>query len=343
MTGGLRNLGTLGGSRSAAFAANNRGQVVGAALPAGDTEFRAFVWHAKEGMVDLNRRLCHPPAGLTLHSAIAISDNGAIVAASNAGLVLLRPAHAHASAPAAGASVGPIVANELVALGTPLNASVSVASEAPAASHKVSWSWGDGNTGPSLHTGAGKANFDFSRTGSHTYGAPGIYTVTANVADAAGKTVTVSRQVVVYDPSSASAAGTGAFLAPHWKGKAGMPYGGKARLSFLAPSSSSARVANARAGLQFDLGGLHFRSTDLRPVATSAAGRLFEGSGTINGTGRHKVRLEAVAPNGAPARLKLRIWHADPATGREAVDYESLGPAGSAAGVALTEGRIAMH
>lgn len=339
---GLVNLGTLGGSRSGAWAANNRGQVVGASTSPGDAEFRAFVWNAREGMVDLNTRLCHRPAGLTLHGAVAISDSGAIVASSNAGLVLLKPVHGRAAV--AGTSVGPIVANELVALGTPLNASVSLASDDPAASHKVSWTWGDGNTARALNTRAGKVGA--SSTASHTYGAPGIYTVTADVADGAGQTASVSRQVVVYDPASTVAAGTGSFVAPPRAGKAGMPYAGQARLSFFAPSTTAARTASARAGLQLNVGGLHFRSTDLRLVATSAAGRLFEGSGTINGRGSHQVSLQALAP--APggkgsARIKLKIWHADPATGKQVVDYDSQDMEKSGAGVALTEGRIALH
>ena len=42
-------------------------------------------------MVDLNQRLRHAPAGLVVDFAVAISESGAIVATSNAGLVLLRP------------------------------------------------------------------------------------------------------------------------------------------------------------------------------------------------------------------------------------------------------------
>lgn len=341
--GGLVDLGTLGGSRSAASAANNRGQVVGGALTAGDAEYRAFVWSAREGMVDLNSRLCHPPAGLTLHNAVAISDNGAIVAHSNAGLVLLKPAHGHARSAAAGTSVGPIVSADLVALGTPLKAEVGVASEDPAARHTVSWSWGDGNTARSPGTRAGT---DAGRSsGSHAYGAPGIYTVTANVVDSAGARFAVSRQVVVYDPSQAMAAGSGSFLVPHWNGKSGTPHAGKARLNFVAPSAQGVQSTDARGGLYFSVAGLNFHSTDLRPVASSAAGRLFEGSGTLNGTGRHHVRLVATAPatgSGTPATVKLRIWHADPATGKEVVDFDSQALKGDAAGAALVEGGIAL-
>lgn len=87
---GLVDLGTLGGIFSRALGVNNRGQVVGGSITAAG-ERRGFVWTAREGMVDLNQRLRHAPAGLVVDFAIAISESGAIVATSNAGLVLLRP------------------------------------------------------------------------------------------------------------------------------------------------------------------------------------------------------------------------------------------------------------
>ena len=42
-------------------------------------------------MVDLNTRLAGAPEGLLLGEGVAISDNGAIVARGNTGLVLLVP------------------------------------------------------------------------------------------------------------------------------------------------------------------------------------------------------------------------------------------------------------
>jgi hypothetical protein len=50
-------------------------------------------WTAEEGIVDLNTRLHAPPAGMRVLNALAISDNGSIVALSNTGLVLLKVRH----------------------------------------------------------------------------------------------------------------------------------------------------------------------------------------------------------------------------------------------------------
>ena len=88
--GGMVDLGTLGGVHSRALDVNNKGQVVGAARNAAG-QFRGFVWSAGRGMVDLNTRLRNAPPGLVVGAASAISGNGAIVAESSAGLVLLKP------------------------------------------------------------------------------------------------------------------------------------------------------------------------------------------------------------------------------------------------------------
>lgn len=85
---GLAFLGTFGGG-SVAVRVNNSGQVIGSAQSADGP--RAFVWSRREGLVDLNTRVVDPPVEMVLTYARAISDSGAIVASSTAGLVLLLP------------------------------------------------------------------------------------------------------------------------------------------------------------------------------------------------------------------------------------------------------------
>lgn len=88
------DLGTLGEPDSSAVDVNASGQVVGVAfaanLPATSGQPRAFSWTASGGMIDLNAHIPTAPQGVELLSASAVSDNGAIVATSNTGLVLLR-------------------------------------------------------------------------------------------------------------------------------------------------------------------------------------------------------------------------------------------------------------
>lgn len=338
--GGMVDLGTLGGISSSAVAANNKGQVVGAALTS-NNEYRAFVWTAKHGMIDLNQRLHHAPARLKLYVARAISDNGSIVASSNAGLVLLTPDCGHKGAHA----VGPIAAADLVRLGAPFDASVSFAADDPAAKHNVIWSWGDGSGDRAgnarARNGAGSAS------GSHTYTTPGIYTVTANVVDLAGKSAAVSRKIVAYDPTSGFVGGSGSFMSPQGINKKAPIQAGMATFSFLSPSMTSARATSAKAQLHFNVGGMSFRSKDLRPVAMQGAHGQFAGSGTINGAGDYKFTMDtmagAAAGEGEPGRFGLKIWHIDPATGAEVVDYDHQGAGNSAAGGPIVEGRIAVQ
>lgn len=88
--GGMVDLGTLGGALASAFDVNNRGQVVGRSLDAAGRNV-GFIWSAQHGMVDLNTRLRNAPPGLVVGTAVAISDNGAILAESSAGMVMLKP------------------------------------------------------------------------------------------------------------------------------------------------------------------------------------------------------------------------------------------------------------
>jgi probable HAF family extracellular repeat protein len=98
---GMRDIGTLGGRGSRALDINARGHIVGASLDTAGA-WRAFFWSARDGMVDLNRYLHRAPRGLVLDTAVAINDNGTIVALSNAGIVLLLPVHGHTGGHAVG-------------------------------------------------------------------------------------------------------------------------------------------------------------------------------------------------------------------------------------------------
>lgn len=67
---------------------NKYGQVVGS------LGTRAFVWTRSQGFIDLNTVVTGRPRGLVLEDAIAVSENGAILATAsgNRGLYLLKPA-----------------------------------------------------------------------------------------------------------------------------------------------------------------------------------------------------------------------------------------------------------
>lgn len=351
--GGVVELGSLGSPESMPSGANNNGQVVGMAGDATGLQ-RAFVWSARLGMVDLNKRLRHAPPGLELYEALAIADNGAIVARANSGLVLLKPATGASCA--CPHTVGPIMARAVTLPGAPFDASVGIAGDRPAARYKVTWSWGDGAT---TATGSGAAH----SSARHTYGAPGVYTVSATVVDDSGASVTVSRKIAVQAAQGAS--GAGAFMAQPAAAKGAPQHSGHARFAFSALSADASHAARANrsgpggAALHFRVGDLDFRSADIAPVATAPGRVRFAGSGAINGKGTHHFDLVTLAATGdAPARFGIKIWHTDAATGAQVIDYDNqqaaagrmdaataearLATASGAIGSALTEGSIAL-
>ncbi|GAB3453428.1 hypothetical protein GCM10027321_03550 [Massilia terrae] len=339
---GMVELGTLGGHRSAAFAANNKGQVVGASVTPED-RYHAFLWSSAEGMTDLNQRLYRAPPGLELYSAGAISDDGSIAAASNAGLLLLKPVTGSGKGVGDGLVAGPITAPDSSAIGATLDASITFLADSHARNYTVTWSWGDGTRDRpipvTINNGTGTA------TGRHIYSTADFLTISATIADAKGNTVTVTRFLYTYDPScNFCISGTGSVMAPAQANPGWAGSGGIANFRFAAPSATSASVANARGGaggrLYFSLGGRNFRSDDVRVQSTQGQAATLAGTGTIDGTSKYSFTLSAVAGgNGTAGSFGMKIWHIDPRTGAEVVDFDSQN-ANRRAGAELVAGRI---
>jgi len=91
--GDRSSLGTLGGSFSIARGINNRGEVVGGSLTAGDASFHGFLYRDQQ-LHDLNAML-EPGTGWELIQAFAINNRGEILGlGAREGedrIVLLRP------------------------------------------------------------------------------------------------------------------------------------------------------------------------------------------------------------------------------------------------------------
>lgn len=329
--GGMRNLGTLGGRSSRAIQLNNKGQVVGFAYDKKQA-FRAFVWSAQTGMVDLNTRLRQAPPGLVLDDALAINDSGAIVASSNAGLVLLKPVTSSMGVSSEPPVLGPITGPEQVRTGAPLHAAIGWVDQDRVGVHSVSWSWGDGSSG------AGRLREDGAKgsaTASHSYAAPGIYPVTLTLLDRSGRSTTVTRSVVVAPPGG-TLAGAGALMSPLGASGSAPLHSGKAHFSLVAPGAASPGQ------LRFDLPGLSLRSDALRLVGRQGGEQVFEGSGTAGnaGTVRFRLATSAAAAGGEPGRVGLRIWKTDPVSKAEVVVYDNRRSQSAAASSRLMEGAI---
>jgi probable HAF family extracellular repeat protein len=333
---GMHDLGTLGGQSSTALAANDKGQVVGGSITPDDV-YHAFIWSRNDGLVDLNRRLVHAPAGLVLESALGIAANGSIVASSNAGLVLLKPVRACGCAHAA----GPIAAPDMVPLGATVDASIGFTTEDSAARYSVTWSWGDGTADRARDAGVAKGSG--SAAARHIYSAPGIYTVTANVTDRLGNDARVAHRVVVYAPSGAVVAGTGTVLLPTTLTPRAPVPGGKARFSFVIPPAGRTSAAAAQGRFLFALPGFAFASNDVR-VSTPRDGQAqLTGTGMVNGAAGYRFVATTAAGATASGRFGVKIWHTDPKTAADVVDYDGQAATGGNSGRTLANGKIIVN
>lgn len=201
-TGHMRDLGTFGRTESRAWQINDYGLAVGQAMLPNQT-FRAFAWTAGGGMVDLNRRLRRISQGLVLNLALGVSDDGTIVADSNAGLVVLKPA---ASGPAAPV-VGPVVNAASARSGTSFTAIRYFFDTDTADSHQATWAWGDGSK-PQRAT-VSERNGAGTVSATHTYREPGAYLVVTTVTDGTGRPASAATLLTVCVPSSSRSCGPG--------------------------------------------------------------------------------------------------------------------------------------
>lgn len=305
------------------YAINNHGQVVG--YSGGGVINRAFTWTRATGIVDLNSRLSNPPANLILSAALAISDNGSIVAVDeiHGSLVLLKPVVS--DPPAAPAALGPITANDPVATGRPVNASVSFTDVNTTDTHTAAWDWGDGT--PVAAGSVTEANGSGSASGSHTYAAAGLYTARVTVTDSTGKSTVVSTNIVVYDPAAGYVTGKGTINSPIGAYRAVPTLGGPASFSFTSKYNRGATTPSGKTAFDFKAAQLTFRAELYDWLVVSGARAQYKGVGLLNGQPGYKFLLTAV--DGAslgrttPDRFRIKIWHVDAALQADVVDYDN--------------------
>jgi probable HAF family extracellular repeat protein len=321
--GGIVDLGTLGGTASRALGINRDGAVVGASnTPAGDLEFRAFLWTRAQGMIDLSTRLRNAPPGLVVTGGVAISDSGAIVAESNAGLVLLVPGAGGTDAPV----VGPIAAAGPVVAGTRATFSADFTDRNRTDTHTAAWFWGDDCTrtpGTVIESdGAGTAS------GDHLFCNAGVYPVALTVTDNTGLSATVSRDVVVLAASGAAVGGGGWFMSPQGAYRKQRLHAGRASFSFVSAVTSQGAGPMT---LKFHVADMVFRSTGYESLSVAGSRVQYQGSGTINGKGDYKFLLTAVDGSTSKAvrnsRLRLKVWHVDARSKADIIDYDNQGAA----------------
>lgn len=321
-SGGRVDLGTLGRDVNVAMrqSINRAGQVVGDSVTA-DGTVHAFLWQTAGGMVDLNTRLIDAPAGLQLIQAFGIADNGAIIAGSTNGAVLLS---ADATAPV----LGPIEASDPVAAGATLNVSAAFTDPDLADTHVALWSWGDGSA-PSAGT-LGESNGRGTASASHVYAAAGVYTVTLTLTDRSGRSTRASRDVTVYDAGRGHVVGAGTFVSPRGAFKAEPTLGGRAAFALVSRYVPGEVDPPGRTVFVLRGAALAFRGQPQGPVTLQGTRATWAGTGRLNGIDGHRfavTALDASTPGTfGHGRLHLRIWHTD-RQGATVVDYDNVSDA----------------
>lgn len=303
-------LGRLNINRSTADDLNNRGQVVGS------IDGRAFIWNRNNGIVDLNERVRAVPQGLVLRRALAINDDGAIVALSNSGLVLLtRKAQANLRPLA-----GPVIMTGSARAGATLSFSVSFTDVDVGDTHTASWDWGEGAVQPAL---VNERNGSGNVSGQHVYQAEGEYRVRLTLTDSSGRSTTVRLDLIVVDQDPCVASGQGWFMSPPGAVRLAPASQGVAAYAFAAPTHHG----HGKPALSFTGPGLRFRADTFKAETMRGERVRYSGTGSVNGHGGYRFLLSALknaVPGDDQHRFMIRIWRPGPDRGAAAVVYDNL-------------------
>jgi probable HAF family extracellular repeat protein len=325
---GLIEIGKHHGANSLALDLNNLDQVVGAiggTITGGNAGERAFEWTRAGGVVDLNTRVRNVPHGLILERAVAISDNGSIVANTNTGLVLLTTQPVSNLRPL----VGPIKITGNLHAPAALTFTAFFTDVDPHDRHTATWDFGDGTTQAGTVT---EKDGSGSVTGQHTYQNEGEFTITLKITDSRGKSTTVRLGIDVL-PAGPCTCGRGTFSSPQ----------GASSIATTQPALATFAFSShpGKGSVHFDTGGLHLRSTQATPQGRDGQVK-YQGSGTLNGASGYQFLLTATKSPDGTDRVGMRIWHRDPQSGANVVDYDNMrnGVGADAAGSIVEEGSI---
>jgi uncharacterized repeat protein (TIGR01451 family) len=224
-------------------------------------------------------------------------------------------------------------------VGTTVSVSAPIVDPEAADTHTGTIAWGDG-TSSSAAVAGGVA------TAGHAYAAPGVYTVTVDVADDDGGTATcVFRYVVVYDPSAGFVTGGGWIDSPAGAYAADPAAAGRASFGFVARYQRGATVPTGQTQFQFKAGRLEFHSTAYEWLVIAGARAKFKGTGELGGVGGYSFMLTAIdgqsSGGGGADRFRIKIWST--ATGGVVYDNQPGASDDGDAATTLGGGSIAIH
>jgi uncharacterized membrane protein len=339
MDDGARQLPLGNNDKARVLALNNRMQMVGFTQQVfhDDTTRHAVFWDGINIPVDLNTRLYRAPAGLVLTSAIAINDSGAILAESNAGLVLLRPGTKQSPAPV----LGPItktMPGKTIAQNSTTDFIAEFVGSSTAATHVAAATVDDGcaQTPASLREVRGQGDVSVR----HAFCKAGAFNLKIKVSDVVGNTAEVQRLQFVADPAVMTLMGqeTLSSLSKQSTTTDKHPL----QLTLWAPltNGGAANTSRTAPGFVSASGPFSFRGEVTGSPVRNGQSVQLSGTGSMEGRAGYGFTLDATVDSsrgGSVNRLRLRISHQDPDSHTEVVDYDNAAAAtGLATAVART-------
>jgi PKD repeat protein len=213
-------------------------------------------------------------------------------------------------------------------------------------SHTATIDWGDGSTSAAAVDGSAAAG---EASGSHTYAAPGVYTVAVRVMDGDGgvSAPAVHRYVVVYEVTGRFVTGAGWIESPAGAYAPQPALTGRAHFGFSTRYRNGATVPSGNTQFRLQAAGLDFRATEYEWLVVAGSRAQFKGSGTIDGVGGYGFFLVAVDGdvNGGADRFRIRIWRkaADGSEGAVVYDNHAGERLDSSAATVIDAGSVQIH
>ena len=198
----------------------------------------------------------------------------------------INPGDANTSPP----EVDTIIASQdPVQLGTLVEVSADFTDLGPIETHTAEWDWGDSTTSVGAVTENGLSG---TVTGSHTYSAPGVYTVTLTVTDDEGDSGTsIFQFIVIYDPSGGFVSGGGWIDSDAGAYVEDPTIAGKATFGFVSKYQNGQNTPIGNTQFSFKIADLKFKSTEYDWLVVAGSNAQFKGTGTINGQGNYGFQL----------------------------------------------------